>query len=348
MRRLHMLALTVPLSLGLVGCELLQSLLNLDALSILGIMPKAGFSNASSDSYGKLVMAVSAEDDDGFTLAPPVDLLQFRDGQGNLMDIGEEEELPGSDAGTFALLVDGSSSMDSTDSERFREDAARLVASRIEACSEHWDQALLRFSTGHEGGKYEHSAVLAPYGSSAEDIADNTHRLDADGATPLWDATYEVLVEFSSHAESHEQRLLDAEEPAAETYGRALVVISDGADTASAKGLTKVITKAQNTGIAVHVIGLGPASDAEHELGRDDAAISDLRRLALKTGGTYGYVSSAADLPVQADAIAAAVCNGYTQVTLQMDNPPASGSRTRAFVGIANTPLVVPFSFTAP
>lgn len=348
MRRLHMLALTVPFSVGLVGCELLQSLLNLDTLSILGIMPKAGFSNASGDSYGKLVMAVSAEDDGGFTLAPPVDMLQFRDQQGNLIDIGEEEEIAGSDAGTFALLVDGSSSMDSTDEERFREDAARIVASRIEACSDHWDQALLRFSTGHEGGKYEHSAVLAPYGSTAEDIANATHRLDADGGTPLWDATHEVLVEFSSHAKSHEERLLDAEEPSAETYGRALVVISDGADTSSDKGLSKVIEKAQNKGVSVHVIGLGPASDADHAFGRDDAAISDLRRLALKTGGTYGYVSSSEDLPKQADAIAAAVCSGYTQVTLQMDDPPASGARGRAFVGIANTPLMIPFSFTAP
>ena len=293
MRRLKMLALAIPLGTGLVGCEMLMSLLDLDALSVLGIMPKSGFSKASADGFGKVVFAVSAEDDGGFTLAPPVDMLDFRDQHGNLMNVEQDREVPGHDAGTFALLVDGSSSMGSTDAERFRVDAAAMVASRIEACSEHWDQALLEFNTGSTGGKYDHSAVLAPFGSSAKTIAESANQLDANGGTPLWDATHEVLGAFADHAEGHSERLLEEGEPAAETYGRALVVISDGADTASSRRLSKVIEKANKKGISVHAIGLGPASDAETDFLREDDAIQDLRRLALETGGTYGYVSSA-------------------------------------------------------
>jgi hypothetical protein len=343
-----MWAIAIPLTTGLVGCEMLQSLLSLDALSVLGIIPQSGFSKASADGFGKVVFAVAAEDEGGFSLAPPVSMLEFRDQNGDLMGVRDNVEVPGNDAGTFALLVDGSGSMTSTDEERFRVDAAAMVASRIEACSDQWDQALLEFNSDSSGGKYEYSQVLAPYGSSAKAIAESATALDAGGGTPLWDATHEVLAAFADHADSHSQRLLDAGEPTAETYGRALVVISDGADTSSSRRLSKVIEKANNKGISVHAIGLGPASDAETSFLREDKAITELRRLALETGGTYGYVSSADELPAQADAIASAVCNGYTQVIVEMADPPASGERVRGFVGIAGTPIGLPYTFTAP
>ena len=41
-----------------------------------------------------------------------------------LLAVADEQEIPGSDAGTFALLVDGSASMLDTDPERFRVEAA--------------------------------------------------------------------------------------------------------------------------------------------------------------------------------------------------------------------------------
>lgn len=350
MRRKAMIALTATLGLGLGGCDVLMDMLSLDALSLLGVMPKAGFSKVDRPDFGKVVFAVGAEDDGGFSLAPPMSLLEFRDDRGQLLDVSEEQVVPGADAGSFVLLVDGSSSMLDTDPDRFRVDAASMVASRIESCSEHWDQALMEFTTSSYRGAMEHGHVLAPLGSGSKDIAEAAQGLDADGMTPLWDATHEVLRRLAEHSESHEERIMGAEleGPGAATYGRTLVVISDGADTASMKNLSRVVDTANEAGIAVHAIGVGPASDAMDELWREDDAIEALRQLALQTGGTYGYVSSSDELPAQADAIAKAVCGGYTQVTVEFEEPAESGERVRGFVNLAGTPIGLPYTFTAP
>jgi len=329
---------------------MLFEMLSLDALSLLGVMPKAGFSRVDGADFGKVVFAVGAEDDQGFSLAPPVSLLEFRDESGQLLNVHEEQEIPGADAGSFALLVDGSMSMLDTDPDRFRVDAASMVASRLEACSDHWDQALMEFNTMSSGGGMSNGRVLAPFGSDAKSIAEEAQRLDADGMTPLWDATHEVIVRLDDHSVEHEETVLSAEleGPGAATYGRALVVISDGADTASRKNLSRVVERANEAGIAVHAIGVGPASDAVDELWREDDAVEGLRKLALETGGTYGYVSSADELPAQADAIAKAVCGGYTQMTVEFEDPPERGERVNGFVNLAGTPIGLPYTFTAP
>jgi hypothetical protein len=385
MRRRTALTLTATLGLGLAGCDLLAAALNFDALNLLGIMPKAGFSQAASSDFGNVVFALGAEDNQGFSLAPPLYLLDFEDDNGEPIEVDEGEEIPGSDAGTFVLLVDGSSSMLTTDAARFRVEAAAQVASRIEECSDHWDQALLEFTTDAPGGKYQYSRMLADYGAPAQTIAERAEGLEAMGSTPLWDATHEVLAGMDEHADEHEAELMSLNEqqadgqeggdspagegtgelpgeeggqpgegefpeddPGVAIYGRSLVVISDGADTASWKDLDEVIQKAQRAGVSVHAIGLGPASDAETEFGAEPEAIADLRRLALETGGTYGYVSSANQLPTQADAIAKAVCGGYTQVTAHFAIPPASGERVNGRVNLIGTDFGVPFTFTAP
>ena len=55
-----------------------------------------------------------------------------------------------------------------------------------------------------------------------------------------------------------------------------------------------------------------------------------------------------ADLPTQADAIAKAVCGGYTEVVVEYEDPPAAGERVAGFVNIAGTPIGLPYTFTAP
>ena len=384
MRHHRALAITATLGLGLAGCDVLTAALEFGALDMLGVMPKAGFSQSASSDFGDVVFALGAADDDGFSFAPPLMLLEFEDENGEPIEVEEGEEIPGADAGTFVLLVDGSSSMLTTDSARFRVDAAAQVASRIEECSDHWDQALLEFTTESSGGKYRHSRMLADFGATAGAISERAATLDAVGNTPLWDATHEVLTGMDEHADGHEAYLMglsggDAggigggelptegsddppieespedsgdgfpeDDPGVEVYGRSLVVISDGADTASGRSLEEVIQKAHRAGIQVHAIGLGPASDAETEFGAEPQAIADLRRLALETGGTYGYVASAAELPTQADAIAKAVCGGYTEVTAHFSAPPPSGSRVNGRVNLIGTDIGVPWTFTAP
>ena len=350
MRRSALVVFTASLGLGIAGCDVLEKFLSPDALNLLGVIPRADFSSPRAPDFGKVVFAVGAENRDGFSLAPPMSLLEFRDADGALLAVTDEQEIPGSDAGSFALLVDGSASMLDTDPERFRVEAAAVVASRIEACSDHWDQALLEFSTSHRDGQMDHSRTLAPMGSPSKAIAEAAVSLGAEGMTPLFDATREFLDRLHDHSGQHEESLLssDLEGPGFSSYGRALVIISDGADTASQHGLSDVIQLATASGIRIHAIGVGPASDAIDEIWREEEAIEALRRLALDTGGTYGYVSASADLPTQADAIAKAVCGGYTEVVVEYEDPPQAGERVSGFVQLAGTPIGLPYTFTAP
>lgn len=362
MKTTSAVALTLTASLGLGGCALISQLLDIAGLDVLGTMPKAGFSQSASPEFGEVVFALGSRDSKGLGIAPPLDLLTFEDEEGNPIDVEEGEEVPGSDAGTFVLLVDGSTSMLDSDPGRHRVKAAQEVALALSECSDHWDQALMEFTTEAYDGKYVYSRTLAPFGTAPTEIGEKAGDLTANGGTPLWDATGELIGALTEHADDHEAELeswseddapvadsgLVPDEPSYERYGRSLVVISDGADTASRASLLDVIEQATRAGIAVHAIGLGPASDAETEMMGDPQAIEDLRELALKTGGTYGYVSSADELPAQADAIAKAICGGYTEMTVRFSDPKPRGERVNGRVSLLQTGIGVPFTFTAP
>ena len=357
-------ALMLTAGLGLGGCALISQLLDIVGLDVLGTMPKAGFSQSASPEFGEVVFALGSQDSKGLGIAPPLDLLTFEDEDGDPIDVEEGEEVPGSEAGTFVLLVDGSTSMLDSDPGRHRVEAAQEVALALAECSDHWDQALMEFTTEAEDGKYVYSRTLAPFGTAPTELGEKAGDLSANGGTPIWDATGELLSALTEHADDHEAELesladgevpdeasdsgLVPDVPVYDQYGRSLVVISDGADTASRASLMDVIEQANRAGIAVHAIGLGPASDAETEMPVDSQAIEDLRELALKTGGTYGYVSSAQELPAQADAIAKAICGGYTEMTVRFSDPKPRGERVNGRVSLLQTGIGVPFTFTAP
>ena len=166
-------------------------------------MPYSGFSQQASPDFGKAVVALSSEDTAGFTLSPPLGLLTFEDENGDPIEVEEGEEIPGADAGTFVLLVDGSSSMLQTDPARHRVDAAVMVAERVAQCSTHFDQALLEFTSYASSGKYLWSRLHADFGGCQGEIAEVVEQLSANGGTPLWDATAEVIGGLSEHADGH-------------------------------------------------------------------------------------------------------------------------------------------------
>src|SRR5262249_16844614 len=134
--------------------------------------------------------------------------------------------------------------------------------------------------------------------------------------TPLWDGVAEAISELGNDADSE---FSEKDEP-----GRAIVVLSDGADNESNKSLDRVIEGAKERGVTVHAIGFGPASDLS--LDADNPAVNGLERLAEGTGGTYGYVDELSDLPPLASSIGAAVCTGYTEISGTFEEPPESGS----------------------
>ena len=139
----------------------------------------------------------------------------------------------------------------------------------------------------------------------------------------------------------------DTATPGMDEWGTGLVVISDGADTSSHSSLDGLIGRANELGVAIHAVGLGPASDSAEEFGQPEA-VSQLRHLAAETGGFYGYVATPAELPKLAEHIAMAVCGGYQEVSVRFAEPRPSGERVEGRLGIANTGISVPFTFSVP
>ena len=70
--------------------------------------------------------------------------------------------------------------------------------------------------------------------------------------------------------------------------------------------------------------------------------------LAAETGGLYGYVADATELPALGKSIASATCGGYTEFTATFPEPKESGERQWGSVRLKGTPIRVPFTFTVP
>jgi hypothetical protein len=354
------LAITT-LGLGLAGCGVLDALLKLSDLSLLGVTPAAGFADVGGSDAGKATIAVGAEDKGGLPIIPPLSLLEVEDEDGNPVDIEEGEEVPGHLAGSMVLLVDGSGSMENTspdcadcptDPSRHRVQAAKELSKKLQACGPDWRQSLMEFTTEASDPQLSSTRVLADFGAEPDEVGAAADGLSSYGGTPIWDSTYEVIGLLAGDASeafaASEAGELDSASPGVDEWGTGLVVISDGTDTSSVTSLDQLIQRANEAGIAVHTIGLGPASDSVEEYGTEPAAIEDLRRLAKETGGYYGFVSSPDELPGLAESIAKASCGGYQELTVRFAEPKASGERVNGKLKLANTDLAVPFTFTAP
>lgn len=356
-------------ALALTGCELIDdvigAVLDIENLAVLGVMPAAGFSDPNSPDRGKVTMAMGGEDGKGAPVAPGHDLIVIEDDKGEEIPVEGGEELPGFEMGSFALLVDGSGSLESsdaacvgcpTDPTRARVEAAQALARQLASCGPDWRQALMEFTTEAADPEFAWTRTLSGFDGTADDVFNAAEKLSSDGGTPLWDATSEVLAslvddsveQFAGPPTKGDGDGTPVEKVDPNEYGVGLVVISDGADTGSDVSLDQLIAQALDAGVPIHAIGLGPASDAVEEFAAEPQAIADLRRLALETGGYYGYVADAEELPALAAQIANATCGGYTQVYARFDETGESGERKWGAVRLRNTPISIPFTFTVP
>ncbi|MEL6342253.1 MAG: vWA domain-containing protein [Myxococcota bacterium] len=349
-------------TVGMVACDV-STLLQLADLLLLGVTPDASFSDPSAPGFGQARLSVAGASDSGSFLAPALSSLDVVTDDGDEVVIEDSQEMPGFSQGSFALLVDGSGSMEyvgndcpycPSDPMRFRVDAAQTLAQELHSCGPDWRIGLMEF-TSNAFGDLDGTNVLTQFTTETELVTSVAEQLGSDGGTPLWDATLATLDALALDADDGLQDLDQGEdsgifgEDDESGYGRGLVVLSDGEDTdSSSASLESVISRANALGIPVHVIGLGVASDLDVASSSSGTAVTQLRRLAEGTGGYYGAVSSADALPQLAANIAKGHCGGYSDLTLRFDEPAATGETVNARVVLKGTDIGVPFSFRAP
>lgn len=237
------------------------------------------------------------------------------------------ESKPSREVGSFAVLLDSSSSMSENDVDRRRVDAAQMLA--YEVLDRTPGSRLGMFDFGYAAnGDFEHTRTLTAYTSDGDQLAKGAQEAVADGWTPLYDSLDEVLDSMEADVQSHFQ---------AKPVDKAIVVITDGEDNSTYLSLSEVITKANRMEIPIHVIGMAEASEfganyATSAGSGSNRAISELRRLADDTGGVYASVHSADDLVGVAETIALGLTGGYETATVKLDPVPPPGTLVKGRV----------------
>ncbi len=173
---------------------------------------------------------------------------------------------------------------------------------------------------------FGHNAIaLTRVASSPAEAADQIGGMtvDSQSGTALYDA---IVVAANSLAQDHRP-------------GRAIVVVTDGADVSSSHSLKDAVAAAQAAHAAIYTIGIaGP-----------DFTASTLEQLAADTGGSYRQASSARDLTRTYGALKDELSRTWQLTYLTTARPGEHVSLTATSHGsVARWAHVLPGSASAP
>lgn len=135
--------------------------------------------------------------------------------------------------------------------------------------------------------------------TSIKDIPDNVWDLQANGNTPLYDSLLEAIDGLSKRSEKR----------------RAILVVSDGADTSSKSNIDNVIRKAVEFSVMIYAVDMSDAT--LFKTGRKDTGVEALRKLSNQTGGKFIPVAGGQELR---DAFAQTAVELSKQYTLFYDS----------------------------
>lgn len=221
---------------------------------------------------------------------------------------------------TCALVLDASGSMDSTDPDKKRNEAAKLFVSRISSK----DQVAVANFGSDSKPPYDDLNVYQEFTSDKTllDKAIDDATL-ADGGTPLWEATTES-VDLLSKASGNNKIAL---------------VLTDGnanRDTA----LDSTIAAAQKANVKLFMVGLAANSIDE----------ADMQKAAQMTSGLYSKVSDAASLnDLFNKAFNQSQAFGCLQVVFKLKGAvPAAGTEIKGTltINMNGGQFVAPFAVT--
>ena len=201
------------------------------------------------------------------------DLSLFDDGVQQEISLFAQEEWPI----RLSILVDGSGSMQET--LPFAKRAAELLVRTLQSRDE---AQVARFTRGLD--------VLQAPTSDKDALARAIASIEAGGQTALYNALYVTLKDL-------------AHEPGRELTRRAVVVLTDGEDTASMVSDEQLLELARRAGVVVYAIGLLPPASAAAE-DRSLMPTYVLTALARETGGRAYFPRAPSELHGVYDSIA--------------------------------------------
>ena len=203
------------------------------------------------------------------------DFAVFEDGIRQELSLFTHENLPIS----LVLMIDTSASMD----EKLK--VAQAAAIRFTKTLRPQDLAeVIQFN--------DRATVLQDFTADQDALAAAIHKTEASGPTALHNALYIALKDLGKQKKAGELRR------------RAVVLLSDGEDTASLVSDDQVIELARKTEINIYSVSLRPNRPSDRtRLGFSQAAHL-LTALAQETGGQVHFPNSLSELDTVYDRIA--------------------------------------------
>ncbi|HET9318053.1 MAG TPA: VWA domain-containing protein, partial [Vicinamibacteria bacterium] len=203
------------------------------------------------------------------------DFAVFEDGIKQDLSIFRHEDIPIS----MALVLDTSASMD----EKLGQ--AQQAATRFVKTLRPQDNAeVMQFN--------DRTTVLQEFTPDHTKLEDAIKRTEASGPTALHNALYVALKD------------LDKLKKAGELRRRAIVLLSDGEDTASLVNDEQVLELARKTEIAIYSISLRPSRVPERNRQQFSQAVHLLTALSRETGGQVFFPNSISELDTVYERIA--------------------------------------------
>lgn len=268
----------------------------LTALLFLSIVPSAGLAQApaptppgSRPTFGveieviNLTVSVTDSRSRYVTDLKTDDFAIFEDGVRQDLSIFRHEDIPIS----MALVIDTSASMDEKLS------TAQQAAVRFVKTLRPQDNAqIMQFN--------DRTTVLQDFTPDHQLLEDAIRRTEASGPTALHNALYVALKDLNKQKKVGELRR------------RAIVLLSDGEDTASLVNDEQVLELARKTEIAIYAISLRPSRVPERNRQQFSQATHLLTALSRETGGQVFFPNSLSELDTVYDRIAEELRTQYS------------------------------------
>ena len=209
---------------------------------------------------------------------------------------------------SVGILLDASGSMSWNDPYEKRKDASKELIRRLRNDNTAHLSAVADFADYYFNLLQDYTQV-----SDTQNLFTAIDSVGASGSTALYSGV-RVFIEHTDTTVSSAD------------YSRNILALTDGRDNSSAfeDSLGAVIDISKTKGIPVFVIGLG-----------SDVATDSLQRLANETGGIYANADSANALDRIFSALGLGLTKGYSKITAQFNNVPASGTFVIATVKIS-------------
>lgn len=179
----------------------------------------------------------------------------------------------------------------------------------------------IRESDNAEIYRFDSKVVLVQKFSNSRDVSEHLFDLKADGMTSLNDAVYKAAVDLSNRPEKR----------------RAIIVLSDGADTYSSKSADKALKAAHAANALIYTVDMSAIDTTGKERVQNQGV---LKNFADKTGGTFISTPGGVAMRDAFRKIVEELGNQYT-ITYQPKNIAKDGKWRAIEVRVAKPNLTI-------